>query len=68
MADIALILSQHDIQQRPLNGLDHHVVEGMGPLAIQGFEVLVQRPTNSLVDAGVFGPRRPAGTLIHSDD
>jgi len=41
VADIALILGQHVIQQWPLDGLDHHIVEGMGPLAIQGFEVLV---------------------------
>jgi hypothetical protein len=29
---------------------------------------LVERPTNGLVDAGVFGPRRPAGILTHGDD
>jgi hypothetical protein len=41
MADIALIVGQHVIQQRPLDRLNHHIVEGMGPLAVQGFEVLV---------------------------
>ena len=68
VADIALILGQHVIEQRPLDCLDHHIVEGMGPLAVQGFEVLVEGPTNGLVDAGVLGPRRLAGILTHSDN
>ena len=68
MADIALVVGQHVIQQRPLDRLNHHIVEGMGPLAVQGFEVLVEGPTNGLVDAGVLGPRRLAGILTHSDD
>jgi hypothetical protein len=29
---------------------------------------LVEGPTNGLVDAGVLGPRRPAGILTHGDD